>query len=84
MGIKLHAHAIERLFERGATEEEVRITVEDGESFPAKYGRHGFRRNFAFDGFRRGRKCTTKQIEAYAIREEDSWLVITASALARS
>jgi hypothetical protein len=34
--------------ERGATEEEVRATVEQGESFPTKFGRTGFRRNFRF------------------------------------
>ena len=63
--------------ERGATEEEVIATVEGGESFPAKYGRVGFRRNFLFDGLWRGRRYSTKQIEAYAVREDDNWLVIT-------
>ncbi len=45
MGVKLHPHAIERLTERGATEAEVIATVETGETFPAKFGRTGFRRN---------------------------------------
>ena len=45
MIVRLHAHAIERLLERGATEEEVRATVTGGESSPAKFGRTGFRRN---------------------------------------
>jgi hypothetical protein len=76
MTVHLHPHAQGRLAERGATEEEVIATVEFGEQFPAKFGRTGFRRNFAFAGEWRNRPYTTKQIEAYAV-EEDGWLVIT-------
>jgi hypothetical protein len=35
--VRLHPHARERMEERGATEEEVRATVEQGEPFPAKF-----------------------------------------------
>jgi hypothetical protein len=62
--------------ERGATEEEVRATVSEGERFPAKHGRQGFRRNFPFDGEWNGRRYTTKQLEVYAV-DEQGWLVIT-------
>lgn len=62
--------------ERGAAQEEVRDTIEKGERFAAKFGRVGFRRNFAYSGAKGGRECSTKQIEAYAV-EEDGWLVIT-------
>jgi hypothetical protein len=55
--------------ERGATEDEVRATVEAGEQFPAKFGRVGFRRNFAFGAEWRGRTYATKQVEAYAASE---------------
>ena len=75
--VKFHPHAKERLFERGAIEAEVIATVEGGESFPAKYGRTGFRRNFPFNGTWRGKDYATKQIEAYAVREGDDWIVIT-------
>lgn len=40
--------------ERGATQSEVEVTVGQGEKFPAKFGRTGFRRNFAFDRKWRG------------------------------
>jgi hypothetical protein len=63
--------------ERGATGEEVRATVEQGEQFPVKFGRTGFRRNFHFDQEWRSRHYQTKQIEAYAVREGADWLVIT-------
>jgi hypothetical protein len=76
MNIRLHPHAQGRLVERGTTKAEVIATVEAGERFPAKLGRTGFRRNFLFNSEWRGRRYTTKQVEAYAV-EEDGWLVIT-------
>ena len=73
----LHPHASERLTERGATEKEVVATVEGGESFPAKFGRTGFRRNFPFGGLWQGKRYATKQVEAYVVKEADEWLVVT-------
>jgi hypothetical protein len=43
--IQFHPHAQERFSERGTNQEEVTFTVEHGESFPAKFGRVGFRHN---------------------------------------
>ncbi len=63
--------------ERGATTAEVIATVESGEQFPAKFGRTGFRRNFVFDGTWLDREYGTKQVEAYAVKENEEWLVIT-------
>ena len=78
MEIRFHPHALERIEERGATEEEVRIAVESGEKFPAKFGRVGFRRNFQFDDTWRGRQYPTKQVEVFAVEEApQNWLVIT-------
>ncbi len=76
MHVRVHPHALERMRERGATESEVVAAVLDGERFPAKFGRMGFRRNFLFDGTWRGKLYKTKQVEAYAVRD-DGWLVIT-------
>jgi hypothetical protein len=77
MAVRFHPHARERMGERGATEDEVRATVERGEQFPAKFGRTGFRRNFPFDSEWRGKYYRTKQVEAYAVREGPDWVVIT-------
>ncbi len=49
MKVRIHPHAQERLKERGADSEEVILTVKQGERFPAKYGRTGFRQNFKFE-----------------------------------
>ena len=76
MEVRLHPHARSRLQERGATEEEARLTVESGERFGAKYGRIGFRRNFPFNQEWAGKGYATKQVEAYAV-EENGWLIIT-------
>ena len=48
MAVRFHPHAVQRMAERGASPEEATATVEQGEEFPAQYGRTGFRRNFSF------------------------------------
>ena len=63
--------------ERGTNEVEVRATLERGEQFKAKFDRMGFRRNFPFNRERGGKFFTTKQIELYAIQDNDAWVVIT-------
>jgi len=77
MKVQFHPHARDRLQERGATEEEVATAIERGERFSAKYGRSGFRSNFLFNGQWNNRHYRTKQVEVYAVEEDDSWLVIT-------
>lgn len=77
MAVRLHPHAVQRLSERGVTHDEVLATVEYGERFAAKFGRIGFRRNFAYNAVWRGRPYATKQVEAFAILENEDWLVIT-------
>ena len=49
MKIEIHPHAQQRLLERGATSDEVIQAVVDGEEFPAKFDRTGFRKNFSFE-----------------------------------
>jgi hypothetical protein len=77
MTVRFHPHALERMLERGAREAEVVATVEQGERIAAKYGRTGFRRNFAYDSQWRGRRYANKQIEAFVVQEADEWLVLT-------
>jgi len=51
--------------------------VKQGEQFPAKFNRTGFRRNFPFNNEWRGRYYKNKQIEVYAVMEGADWLVVT-------
>lgn len=77
MSIKVHSHAKARIAERGATEDEAIQAIEKGESFPAKFNRTGFRYNFPFNALWRGKPYNTKQIEAYAVKEADDWIILT-------
>ena len=77
MNVDIHPHAKMRMSERGVEEGEIIDTVEKGEQFPAKYGRTGFRCNFVFDKLWNGKHYSLKQIEAYAVKENNNWLVIT-------
>lgn len=77
MSIKIHPHARARLQERGATEAEVIQTVENGEQFPAKFNRTGFRLNVPYNAVWREKSYNTKQVEVYAVRENDDWIVVT-------
>ncbi len=77
MMVCLHPHALERLSERGATEEEVRAAVLGGESFLAEFDRTGFCRNFRFDSVWRDRHDSMNQVGLFAVGEGADWLVIT-------
>ena len=77
MQVIVHPYATERLAERGVTLEEVIATVTNGEQFPAKFGRMGFRRHFPYDRSWRGRRYATKQVEVVAVEEQERWVVIT-------
>ena len=77
MPVRFHPHARERMLERGAAEDEVRQTIEDGEQVPARHGRISFRRNFPFAGVWRGRQYQWKQVGAVSVQDGDDWLVIT-------
>ena len=76
MEVVLHPHARERLTERGVTQDEVVSTVRSGEHFPAKFGRSGFRRNFSYGKQWRGKYYATKQVEVFAVKESNQWVVI--------
>jgi hypothetical protein len=77
MGVRFHPHALERMAERGTDESEVKLAVQKGEQFSAKFGRTGFRRNFSFCSEWHGRYYNLKQVEAFAVQEGGEWLVIT-------
>lgn len=63
--------------ERGISDEEITKTVDEGETFPAKFGRTAFRHNFPFESTWRGKRYRGKQIEVYAVKEQEDWVIIT-------
>jgi hypothetical protein len=80
MNLRIHPHARLRMVERGITEEEIIQTIDTGERFAAKYGRQGFRREFIFGKAWQGKSYAMKQIEVYAVVENEEHVVITALA----
>ena len=72
-----HPHALLRMGERGTLEEEVAQTIREGEQFPVKFDRTGFRHNFSFEKLWQGKRYANKQVEAFAVKENCGWLVIT-------
>ena len=77
MRISIHPHARLRMSERGATAAEVKETVARGASTPAKFGRTQFRLAFAFNAMWNGKRYATKQIDAFAAKIRNGWIVIT-------
>jgi hypothetical protein len=73
----IHPHAKSRAMERGASVQEMVEVVETGEVFPAKYSRTGFRKTFIFNDVWLGKHFYVKQLECFAIKEENNWLVIS-------
>jgi len=77
MAILIHPHARERMDERETTEDEVRVTISQGDKFPAKFGRIGFKRDFPFESKRDGKFFRIKQVVVYGVEEGENILVIT-------
>jgi hypothetical protein len=65
-GGEVHSHALSRMLERGASEDEVAATIREGGRFAAKFDRDGLRRNFSFGSLWRGRRYHMKQVEVFA------------------
>ena len=73
----MRKYALVRIAERGATREEVEQTILDGDTFPARHGRTGFRYTFPFNALWNGRYYAHKQLTVYAVEESQDWIVIT-------
>lgn len=76
MQIRIHPHAEARLSQRGASEEEVHVTIQSGERFSARFDRIGFRREFPGEWEWLGLQYAIKQVTVIGV-EESGILVIT-------
>ncbi len=74
--VLFHPHALSRMKERGAEENEIRITLNTGELFPAKFNRKGRRKNFPFHGSWHGKYYANKQIEVLYVESKTEKMVI--------
>lgn len=53
--IKFSQHALDNIFNRGTSREEVERAIRTGERLPAKKGRIAFRKNFTHHGMWKGK-----------------------------
>jgi DNA topoisomerase VI subunit B len=75
--IRFSRHALDRLADRGATEEEVRQAVREGAREPAKLGRHLCRLNLQFDSTWQGKEYEIKQVAPVVAETPDEIIVVT-------
>ena len=77
MVVEISNHAREQMAERGASEAEVLLAIEKGESESTRKNRKLFRKNFQFNGSWRGRYYNIKQIAPIVAYEGDKLIVVT-------
>jgi hypothetical protein len=70
-------HALDQLADRGASEEEVKQAIQEGEETPAKKGRRAFRKNFPFGSQWKGKHYEVKQVVPIIVEEAEERVVIT-------
>ena len=70
-------HGLEQMEIRGASKEEVKETIYEGEESPAKKGRVSFIKNFPFEAKWKGQYYSTKQLRVIVKKESGRYVVIT-------
>jgi hypothetical protein len=77
MKVQVDPHTLERAWERGADEEEIKNVIETGLIIPAKYGRIGKAKVYDFKQKRHGKYYEQKRIEVFYRIENN--LIVTAT-----
>ena len=75
--VKFSRHALDNMADRGASEEEVELTIRTGECLPAKEGRVSFRKNFSYNALWKNKFYQAKQIMPVVAEEHDRFVVVT-------
>jgi hypothetical protein len=75
--IEFSPHVRDQLVDRGTSEEEIKLSIRDGEKVPAKKGRKAYRKNFNFESYWKGKYYSTKQVIPIVKEESDRIVVIT-------
>ena len=77
MKVRLDPHTLERAEERGASEEEIRDTLETSFPVQAKRERLGRAKIYPFNRVRHGTWYTHKQVEVIYTIKEDQVITVT-------
>jgi hypothetical protein len=75
--IKFSQHALENLFDRGASKEEAEQAIRTGEQLPAQKGRIAFRKNFTHNAMWKGKYYQAKQVMPIVVEEPEKFVVVT-------
>ena len=75
--VEFSKHSLLQMKERGASQEEVFRAIEQGEEFPVKKGRKGYRLNLAFNKKWGAKKYKTKQMIPIVAEEKDKLIIVT-------
>jgi hypothetical protein len=77
MKINFSEHALGQMKERGASRQEVKAAIRQGEKVPAKKGRTAFRFNFQYNAVWGNKKYAVKQVMPVAVEEHGTYNIVT-------
>jgi hypothetical protein len=77
MHIQIDPHTLERARERGASEEEIKETLENGNDIKAKGNRLGKAKIFPYDTFWNGKYFQEKKVEVFYVVENNQIITVT-------
>jgi hypothetical protein len=75
--IKFSRHALDNMFDRGASREEAEQAIRKGERLPSQKGRIAFRKNFSRDAMWKGKYYQAKQVMPIVVEEPERFVVVT-------
>ena len=77
MKIQIEPHTLQRAIERGASEAEIKDTIETGINILAKSGRSGKSKIYSFGKIRNGISYEEKKIEVFYVMEQQTIITVT-------
>jgi hypothetical protein len=75
--IQIDPHTLERAEERGTNEAEIRDVITNGFPIPAKHGRLGRAKIYAFDQKRHDKHYVQKRVEVIYTSEKETVVTVT-------
>ncbi|MCL4267226.1 MAG: DUF4258 domain-containing protein [Anaerolineae bacterium] len=78
MNVQIDPHTLERIIERGATEDEIRDVIENGHPVSARHGRLAKAKVYDYKQERHGRYYEQKRVEVIYVVENDMVITVTA------
>jgi hypothetical protein len=77
MNIQIEPHTLQRAEERGATENEIKETINSGVNILGKSGRLGKTKIFVYAAERNGKYFEEKKLEVYYVIENNNIITVT-------